>query len=134
MREYLQALDASAAPEALPKSISLTDPMARWTAAGGPAFFAYSTNYLVDVQAGISVDVEATHAIRTAEVDATRMMLERVEQRFDVKPDRLIADTAYGSAPLLGWLVEKKHIAPHIPVWDKSARQDGTFSRDDFVF
>ena len=49
VREYLQALDASAAPEALPKSISLTDPMARWTAAGGPAFFAYSTNYLVDV-------------------------------------------------------------------------------------
>jgi hypothetical protein len=62
VREYLQALDASAAPEALPKSISLTDPMARWTAAGGPAFFAYSTNYLVDVQAGIIVDVEATHA------------------------------------------------------------------------
>jgi transposase len=134
VREYLQALDASAAPEALPKSISLTDPMARWTAAGGPAFFAYSTNYLVDVQAGIIVDVEATPAIRTAEVDATRMMLERVEERFDVKPDRLIADTAYGSAPLLGWLVEQKHIEPHIPVWDKSARQDGTFSRDAFMF
>jgi transposase len=134
VREYLQALDGTAAPEALPKSISLTDPMARWTAAGGPAFFAYSTNYLVDMQAGVIVDVEATPAIRTAEVDATRVMLERVEERFNVKPDRLIGDMAYGSAPLLGWLVEQKQIEPHIPVWDKSARQDDTFSRDDFVF
>ena len=36
-------------------NVSLTDPAARWTAAGGPAFFAYSTNYLIDLQAGIIV-------------------------------------------------------------------------------
>jgi Transposase DDE domain len=31
------------------------------------------------------------------------------------------------------WLVDRK-ITLHIPVWDKSARPDGTFSRADFVF
>jgi hypothetical protein len=33
----------------------------------------------------------------------------------------------------LKWLVERK-ITPHVPVWDKSARHDGTFSRADFLF
>ena len=72
--------------------------------------------------------------MRTAEVNATRTMIERVEERFELKPERLIGDMAYGAAPMLGWLVEEKQIAPHIPVWDKSARSDGTFSRADFVF
>jgi len=89
---------------------------------------------LVDVEAGIIVDVEATPAWRTAEVNATRTMIERVEQRFNLKPERLIGDMAYGSAPMLGWLVEEKRIAPHIPVWDKSEPDDGTFGRSDFTF
>jgi hypothetical protein len=77
-------------------NISLTDPAARWTAApGGPAFYAYSTNYLIDVHAGVIVDVEATAAHRTEETDATKTMLDRVEERFDLKPQRLIGDTAY---------------------------------------
>jgi len=42
-------------------------------------------------------------------------------------------DTAYGSGANLNWLVNKK-IAPHIPVIDKSKREDGTFSREDFTF
>ena len=55
--------------EALPKRLSLTDPLSRWTAApGGPAFFAYSTNYLIDVEHGVIMDVEPTPAHRTAEV------------------------------------------------------------------
>ena len=32
---------------------------------------------------------------------------------------------------VLGWLVDRK-IAPHIPVFDKSGRSDGTWSRTDF--
>ena len=32
------------------------------------------------------------------------------------------------------WLVEDKGIAPHIPVFDKSARTDGTFERSAFTF
>jgi hypothetical protein len=98
-------------------NISLTDPAARWTAApGGPAFYAHSTNYLVDVHAGVILDVEATAAHRTEETDAARTMIDRVEERFGLKPKRLIGDTAYGSAPVLGWLVEEKQIEPHIPV------------------
>jgi hypothetical protein len=135
VREYLAALDEQGEPITPPASISPTDPAARWTAApGGPAFYAYSTNYLVDVQAGIIVDVEATPAWRTAEVNSTRTMIERVEQRFNLKPERLIGDMAYGAAPMLGWLVEEKPIAPHIPVWDKSEPDDGTFGRSDFTF
>ena len=44
------------------------------------------------------------------------------------------ADTAYGSAANLNWVVNDKKIAPHIPVIDKSKREDGTFSREDFTF
>jgi transposase len=133
VREYLEALDAAEEPEAPPKNVSLTDPAARWTAApGGPAFYAYSTNYLIDVKAGVIVDVEATPAFRTDEVNSTKTMVDRVEQRFDLQPKRLIGDTAYGTAEMLGWMVDEKAIEPHVPVWDKTERNDGTFSRSDF--
>jgi hypothetical protein len=100
----------------------------------GPAFYAYSTNYLIDLDAGIIVDVEATPAHRTEEVDATRTTIERVGRQFDLTPKRLVADTAYGAAPMLNWIVNEKKIEPHIPVWEKSLREDGTFSRPDFRF
>jgi len=94
VRESLAALEEANDPEAPRKSISLTDPAASWTAApGGPAFFAYSTNYLIDLKAGIIVDVEASAVNKTAEVDATKTMIERVEDTFDLKPERLVGDT-----------------------------------------
>ena len=80
------------------------------------------------------MDVEASRAIRQAEVGASRTMIARTEQCFGIKPDWLAADTAYGSAPNLDWLVTDKAIAPHIPVIDKSKREDGTLSRDDFTY
>lgn len=61
-------------------------------------------------------------------------MIERVEEKFSIKPQRLVGDTNYGVAAMLGWLVDEKGIAPHVPVWDKSEHHDGTFSRTDFVF
>ena len=132
VREYLSSLDESRKPA---KRLSQTDPSARWTAApGGPAFFAYSTNYLIDVKAGVILDVEATPAYRPDEVESMKTMVERVQDRFGLKPQRLIGDTAYGSAEMLGWMVDDKGIEPHVPVWDKSSRRDGTFSRSDFVF
>src|SRR5207253_23717 len=109
-----------------------SDPAAQWTGAmRGPAFFAYADNYLVDVKFGVIVDVEATRAIRQAEVGAAKTMIDRTEQRLGLKPQRLAADSAYGSAPTLNWIVNEKKIAPHIPVIDKSVREDGTFSRGD---
>jgi len=132
VREYLDALDDGLQPA---KRISTTDPAAQWTAApGGPAFFAYSTNYLVDTDAGIIVDVEATTANRRYEVESTKDMINRVEQRFNLKPKRLIGDTAYGVAQMLNWMVEEKHIEPHVPVWDMGERDDGRFSRSDFAY
>jgi transposase len=133
VREYLEGLDGEGRPERLRKQISITDPAAEWTCApGGPAFFAYSTNYLVDVHAGVIMDVEATSAYRIQEVDATRTMIDRVEQRFGIKPTHLIGDVAYGSAALLGWMVDEKDIQPHVPVWDKTQRTDDILSTSDF--
>src|SRR5262249_45436988 len=69
-----------------------------------------------------------------AEVGASQTMIERTEARFGIKPEWLVADTAYGAAPNLDWLVNTQGIAPHVPVIDKSAREDGTFSRGDFIY
>ena len=135
--EYLDVLDYAAfgaASEVEPKFTSHSDPASQWTAARkGPAFFAYSTNYLIDTDHAVIVDVEATRSIRQAEVGSVRTMLDRVKDKFDLDPERIIADTAYGSGPMLGWLVGRK-IAPHIPVIDKARRTDGTWSREDFTW
>jgi transposase len=138
VREYLDTLDQTAwgaASEVMPKFVSRSDPAAQWTGAHkGPAFFAYADNYLIDLKTAVILDVEATRAIRQAEVGAARTMIERTANRFGLKPERLAADSAYGSASSLHWLVETEGIAPYIPVFDKSRRDDGTFSRSDFQF
>ena len=137
-REYLATLDDAAfgaASPVTPKFIARSDPTAQWTGAHkGHAFFAYATNYLIDTDHGVIVDVDATRAIRQAEVGASRTMVERTEERFGLKPGYLVADTAYGSPENLAWLVKPKRITPYIPVFDKSTRTDGTFSRSDFTF
>ncbi|MER9558195.1 IS1182 family transposase [Mesorhizobium sp. M0323] len=138
VREYLATLDDAAfgaASEVTPKFISPSDPAAQWTGSHkGHAFFAYATNYLIDTDHGVILDVEATRAIRQAEVGAARTIIDRTEDRFALKPEYLAADSAYGSAANLAWLVKEREIAPHIPVFDKSNRTDGTFSRADFMF
>jgi hypothetical protein len=124
-----------AASEVTPKFVSPSDPATQWTGAKrGPAFFAYSDNYLIDVKFGVIMDVEASRAIRQAEVGAAKTMIERTQERFGIMPERLAADSAYGSAAALNWIINEKKIVPHIPVIDKSKRQDGTFSREDFTF
>jgi IS5 family transposase len=136
--EYLAVLDDAAfggATEVEPKFVSPTDPAARWTAArGGPAVYAYADNYLIDLKHAVIVDVEATTAVRQAEVAAAKTMIDRTAEQFGVMPERLAADTGYGSAEMLAWLVDERKIEPHIPVFDKSERKDGTFSRDDFAY
>jgi transposase len=152
VREYLTTLDAARRDEERgdkddggglsgdgsrskpSKEVSVTDPQATWVARPGVApFFAYDVNYLIDNKAGIILDAEGTRANRIVEIAATQTMMDRVRRRFDLQPQRLAGDTAYGAVRLLKWLVDRG-ITPHIPVWDKSARSDGTFSRTDFVF
>ena len=58
----------------------------------------------------------------------------RTANRLMVTPSRLAADTGYGSAEMLAWLVDERGIEPHIPVLDKSERTDGSFSRLDFAY
>src|SRR5947207_3066897 len=138
VKDYLATLDDpayGAASDVTPKFVSPSDPAAQWTGAlRNAAFFAYADNYLIDVKFGIIMDVEASRAIRQAEVGASQTMIERTEACFGIKPEWLAADTAYGSASNLDWLVNKQGIAPHVPVIDKSKREDGTFSREDFIY
>jgi transposase len=138
VQDYLANLDNpawGAASDVVPKFVAPADPAAQWTGAlRNAAFFAYADNYLIDVKFGIIMDVEASRAIRQAEVGASQTMVERTEATFGIKPDWLVADTAYGSAPNLHFLVDEKDIAPHIPVIDKSGRDDGTLSREAFTY
>jgi hypothetical protein len=135
VKEYLAALDADAEPNPdrkPPKVISPSDPCAAWTAkANKRVQFGYGINYLVDIENAVIVDVEPTPARTYDEVESTKTMLDRTERRFNLKPKRLAADTAYGTGRFLGWLVSRG-IMPHIPVRDASERTDGTFSRNDF--
>ena len=58
--------------------------------------------------------------------------MDRVGRRFDLRPQRLAADTAYGAVRLLKWLVDRR--SPHTSRSGTSRHADGTFSRADFVF
>ena len=134
--EFLGALDNDdpTADRKPPKVISLSDPCSAWTAkANKRVQFGYGLNYMIDIENSIIVDVEATPARTYDEVAAARTMIERTEKPMGLKPQRLAADTAYGTGKFLGWLVGAG-ITPQIPVWDKSTREDGTFSRSDFTF
>ena len=137
-REYLAVLDDAAfgaATPVVPKLVSPADPAARWTGAdGGLAYFAYVANYLTALDHTVIGDGEPTTAIRQAEVTAAKRMSGRSRERFDLYPARLAGDSGYGSAALLGWLVHEQGIEPHIPVFDKSERRDGTFSRSAFTY
>ena len=65
---------------------------------------------------------------------AAKRMIERAQDRYGLWPERLAADTGYGSAEMLAWLVHERRIEPHIPVFDHSRRRDGTFERADFTY
>ena len=116
VKEYLDTLDDAAwgaASEVRPKFISRSDPAAQWTGAlKGHAFFAYATNYLIDLDHAVIVDVEARRAIRQAEVGAARTMIARTQDRFGLYPERLAADSAYGSARCWpGWFMTRDRAA-----------------------
>lgn len=138
VREYLEVLDEAAfgaASPVTPKYLSPADPAARWTGAhGGQAFFAYSTNYLIDLANAVIVDVEASTAIRQAEVTAQRTMIDRTQERFGIWPRRLAADTGYGDAANLAWLVHERGIEPHIPVFDHVGRRTDSYQRTAFRY
>jgi transposase len=143
VREYLIVLDEESGAadwtkggktRKPPMAISLTDPQATWIAYRKVrSIFAYHANYLLDHKRGIIVDAEGNRANRIDENQAALAMIARVARRFALKPKHLAADTAYGNAQTLKTLVEQG-IEPHIPVWDKSQRKDGTFSRADFQY
>jgi transposase len=153
VREYLEALDQAAAEEAAksagntpsgdippgnppvePKYTSLTDPAAAWTNKGQmKALFAYATNYLIDTEYAVIIDVEATPARWSAEVQSAKTMLTRTQENLGMVPHTLAADAAYGSGLMLGWLMGRG-VEPHIPILDHAHQTNGFFTRADFKF
>ena len=135
--EFLAALESDDPPvnaKQQPNALSPTDPAAAWTTRGRhKVMFGYSLNYLIDMESSVIVDVEATPTRISKEVGVARAMIERVAERFALKPRYIAGDVAYGTGGMLGWLVKRK-IDPHIPVWDKAKRSDGSFSREDFNY
>jgi len=137
--EYLAALDAALPPgpdepaSVEPASISPTDPQAALTCKHGPARYAYAINPLLDLDTDCILEVEATPARFAAEVAATRTLVSRIETKLGIAPVSLSADKAYGSGPLLGWLVDR-NITPYIPVIDRGRQRDAFFTRDAFRY
>ncbi len=134
MREYLEALDAgNPVHPGEARYLSPTDPTAAWNGKEGRGRFGYFNNYLVDTEHAVIVDVEATPARLSQEIVATKAMLERVDRRHALKPEKLVADKAYGTGPFLGWLSQRS-IVPHMPVLDRQHQTDGLLPREVFMF
>jgi len=136
--EYLAALDSDAPPlnpKQKPRALSPTDPTAAWTTRGRhKVMFGYSLNYLIDMESSVIVDVEATPTRISKEVGIAQTMIERVAERFALKPKHVAGDVAYGTSAMLGWLVDQE-IDPHIPVWDQTkVAAKGKFTRADFAY
>jgi IS5 family transposase len=134
--EFLTALDDedANADRKVPKVISPVDPCSAWTAkANKRVQFGYGLNYMIDTEHAVIVDVEATPARTYDEVAAMRIMIDRTEKTFGLKPKRLTADSAYGTGKILAWLLGK-NITPHIPVWERYERTDGMYPRAAFTY
>ena len=116
-----------------PKYISETDPQAAWSLKDGPGRFSYETNYLVDTDHGIIVDVEATPARLSQEIVAAKTMLDRAADRHDYHPHRLAADKAYGTGPFLAWLIGRG-TDPHVPVLDRTRQTGGKLDQGYFAY
>ena len=84
------------------------------------------------------MDVPGCGSTLSNEREAAKIMtgwpraIDRLEATFDIKPKRLVGDTAYGTGSMLNWIVNDKKIAPPIPVWDKSEHDDDTLTSKDF--
>ena len=134
VREYLDALDAgNPVHQGDARFLSPTDPAAAWNTKEGRGKFGYFSNYLVDTDRAIIIDVEATPARIAQEIRATKTMLGRVNETHGLQPQRLTADKAYGTGPFLGWLWDRK-IIPHIPVLDRQHQTGGLLRREAFTF
>ena len=139
VRAYLDQLaeDAATPQEGpdrkAPKAVSETDPQAAWSIKDGPGRFSYETNYLIDTDHGIIMDVEATPARLSQEIVAAKAMLERSAARHDFHPDALAADGSYGTGPFLAWLL-KRDIAPHVPVLDRKGQSKGKLEQAHFEY
>ena len=139
VRDYLDQLAADAGEvhegprHKAPKYLSETDPQVAWSIKDGPGRFSYETNYLIDTDHGIIMDVEATPARLSQEIVAAKKMLARTAERRAFRPDALAADKSYGTGPFLAWLL-KRDIAPHVPVLDRQRQTDGKYDLSHFAY
>ena len=133
VREYLAALDERERADQSarkPKALSPSDPAAAWTTRGRhKVMFGYSLNSSRRLWPTRSSSTSRRHRPASPKRSMPpRPCSSGPSIGFALAPDDLAADVAYGTGEMLGWLVGRG-IDPHIPVWDKSQRDDGTFSR-----
>jgi IS5 family transposase len=130
--EYLAVLDDAAfgaATPVTPKFISPADPASRWTGANkGLAFFAYATNYLIDLDHAVIVDVEPSTAVRTAEVTAARIMIERVCEPAAAREGRMRFAVTFAPKCLARWrsvaiITDRADTAPRMGLDRGSSRR-----------
>ena len=124
-----------AATEVTPKFISPADPAARWTGAhGGPAFFAYSTNYLIDLEQCDHRRCRGDDGDPAGRGLAAKRMIERSMERFDLYPAGSAATPAMARPRCsAGWSMSTASSRTSPSSTSRHA-QDGTFSRDDFSY
>lgn len=134
VRDYLTALDAGdPAHMDGARYLSQSDPAAAWNIKEGRGKFGYFTNYLIDTDHAVIVDVEATPARLTQEIIATKAMMKRAEHVHNLKPTVLAADKAYGTGSFLNWL-DERDVTPHIPVLDREHQSGGLLTREAFTY
>jgi hypothetical protein len=83
---------------------------------------------------GDAFAVDASIIVADAHRRRSVAKVEDLDPTSSRAPSRLVADGGYGSAEMVGWLVDERGIEPHVKLIDKAERTDGTFSRSDFVF
>ncbi|HUO59180.1 MAG TPA: IS1182 family transposase [Candidatus Acidoferrales bacterium] len=138
VREFLAEVEEqnrSGEPEPVheQEKVSTTDPDATYFSKGNMfATLGYFDNYLVDNASCVIVGVKGTGARMSQESASAREMIFAFHQRYGHYPQSLAADTAYGNAQMLHWLLERE-ITPYMPV-KESPHPDEFYGIDKFTY
>ena len=125
IRGLIAYCDLTGATRGMKKASFQTDGKAHARGAKEKRWNRAAAKYMIldtGPRVGGIVDVEASRAIRQAEVGAAKTMIERAEERFSQAGAACRRCCLRGSSGA-DWLVEEKGIAPLIPVFDKGNRK-----------
>jgi transposase len=107
---------------------STTDPEAKLIrkSDGKPARLCHALHALVENRHGLVLAVEVNSPLGNSEPNTALSLIDRVRERFKIKPKTIGADKGYEQGPFLQAL-EKRRITPHVAM--KQAKIGGGESR-----